>query len=188
VGEALIALEVAQKFELQTVINFAPIYEKSKDGYDWIEACKILKDHGADVVGFNCSRGPETLLPLLKKLRAAVDGPIAAVPVPYHTSKEQPSFQFLKDKDGVSAYTLGLDKFLCTRQEMADFAKEAKELGASYIGICCGGAPHHVRAIAEALGRTAPASKYSPDLTQHSLLGSEGFVKKSEKQFLEQWT
>lgn len=187
VGEALIALEVAQKFELPVVINFAPIYEKSKDGYDWITACKILKDHGADVVGFNCTRGPATLLPLLKKLRAAVGGPIAAVPVPYRTTKEHPSFQFLKDEKGDSAYTLGLDKFLCTRQEMADFTKQAKKLGVSYIGICCGGAPHHVRAMAEALGRTAEASKYSPDLSQHSLLGSDSFVKSSEKQFLEQW-
>jgi methionine synthase I (cobalamin-dependent) len=186
-GEARIALEVAKQFKLPIVVNLAPIWDKTKDGYDWVEACKILKDEGADVVGFNCARGPETLLPLLKKLRKAVDGPIAALPVPYHTTKEHPSFTFLKDEAGNSAYTLGLDKFLCSRGEMAQFALEAQKIGVSYIGICCGAGPHHVRAMAEALGRTTEASKYSPDLSQHSLLGSDEFVRKSEKQFQEQW-
>lgn len=186
-GEALIALEVIKQFNLPAVINFTPIYEKSKDGHDWIAACKTLKDNGADVVGFNCARGPATLLPLVRKLRDAVDGPIAAVPVPYHTTKEHPSFQFLKDENGQSAYTLGLDRFLCARHETAEFAKRADDLGVDYIGLCCGAAPHHIRAVAEALGRVTPASKYSPDLSQHALLGSKAFVKESEKQFLEQW-
>lgn len=187
-GEALVALEVIQKYDLPAVINFSPIYEKSKDGYDWIEACKILRDKGADVVGFNCARGPATILPLVAKLRKAVDGPIAAVPVPYRTTAACPSFQFFKDEQGQSEYTLGLDHHFCTRAEMADFAIQAKALGVEYIGICCGAGPHHVRAMAEALGRTPPASRYSPDLSQHSLLGSKKFVKQSEKQFLENWT
>ncbi len=187
VGEALIAIEVAKKFKLPIVLNFTPIYDKSKDGYDWIQACKLAKEHGADVVGFNCGRGPNTLLPLTRKLAASVAGPLAAVPVPYRTTKQHPSFQFLKDDEGRSAYTLGLDHFLCSRDEMAAFARDAKAQGITFIGICCGAGPHHVRAMAEALGRTAPASKYSPDLSQHSLLGSGEFVKASEKQFLTQW-
>jgi betaine-homocysteine S-methyltransferase len=187
VGEALIAVEVAKQFKLPVVLNFAPIYERSKDGYDWIEACRKVKEHGADVVGFNCSRGPRTMLPLLKELRKAVDGPLAAVPVPYRTTKEHPAFQFLKDENDRSVYTLGLDQFLCDRNEMAEFTRQARELGIGFIGICCGAGPHHVRAMAEALGRRVAASKYSPDLSQHSLLGSDDFVKYSEKQFLGQW-
>jgi betaine-homocysteine S-methyltransferase len=186
-GEALVALEVIKRYNLPAVINFAPIYEKSKDGADWIQACKILKDNGADVVGFNCSRGPATMLPLVEKLRDAVSGPIAAVPVPYHTTQLVPSFQFLKEEDGASAYTLGLDRFLCTRDTMAEFAVQAREMGVDYIGICCGAGAHHVRAMAEALGRITPASKYSPDLSQHSLLGSAKFVRESEKQYLGRW-
>lgn len=187
VGEALIAVEVAKQFKLPIVLNFTPIYDKSKDGYDWIEACKIVKEHGADVVGFNCGRGPKTLLPLLKKLSKTVQGPLAAVPVPYRTNHEHPSFQFLKETDGTSAYTLGLDHFLCDRAELAQFATDAQKLGATFIGICCGAGPHHIRAVAEALGRITPASKYSPDLSQHSLLGTDEFVKQSEKQFLGAW-
>jgi betaine-homocysteine S-methyltransferase len=56
---------------------------------------------------------------------------------------------------------------------MAEFATAARDLGVGYIGICCGGAPHHVRAMAEALGRTVPASRYSPDLSLHPILGED---------------
>jgi hypothetical protein len=41
--------------------------------------------------------------------------------------------------------------------------------------------------MAEAIGRVTIASKYSPDMTQHGLLGSEEVVKDSEKQFLAKW-
>lgn len=187
VGEALIALEVIKKFNLPALVNFAPIYEKSKDGYDWISACKILKENGADIVGFNCSRGPKTMLPLIKKLREKIDGYIACVPVPYRTTKTRPAFQFLKDENGESVYTIGLDKFLCSRVETANFGVEAKKIGVNYIGLCCGAGPHHIRSIAESLGRTVPASKYSPDMSLHALLGNKKVVKKNERKFLEKW-
>ncbi|MBW3568894.1 homocysteine S-methyltransferase family protein [Candidatus Parcubacteria bacterium] len=185
VGEALVALEVIKKHNLPAVINFASNLEKTKDDYDLVEACKILKDNRADVVGFNCSRGPAAMLPLLKRLREAVVGPISALPVAYRTSPANPSFQSLKNSDGQPAYTLGLDEFLCTRKEMADFAAEAQKLGVSFIGICCGAGPHHVRAMAEALGRTVLASKYSPDMSQHYLVGSADYAKKHEEQFID---
>ena len=186
-GEALIALEVIKGFGLPAVINFSAIYDQTKDGYGWVEACRILKNAGADVVGFNCARGPETLLPLVRDLRQAVDGPIAAVPVPYHTTARTPAFQFLRNRDQSNAYTLGLDRHLSTRAEVADFAKAAREIGVDYLGLCCGAGPHHFRALAEAVGRVTPASRYSPDMSQHGLLGADKVVRKSEKQFLAKW-
>jgi betaine-homocysteine S-methyltransferase len=184
VGEALLALEVIKSHGLVAVINLATNLDKSKDGVEWTEACKMLKDKGADVVGFNCSRGPAAMLPLLKKLRAGVEGPIAALPVPYRTTPDKPSFQSLRNSDGHNAYTTGLDEFLCTRQEMADFAVAARDIGVGMIGICCGAGPHHVRAMAEALGRTVPASRFSPDMSKHYLLGKKGVAKAHEKEFL----
>jgi len=35
------------------------------------------------------------------------------------------------------------------------------------MGVCCGGEPYTVRAMAEAIGRKTPASKFSPDLSKH---------------------
>jgi betaine-homocysteine S-methyltransferase len=182
-GEALVAVEVVKSFGLPVVLNFGAADDKTKDGYDWMEACRTVKQHGADVVGFNCMRGPATLLPLLRQLRDAIPGPIAALPVPYRTNLKHPAFQFLQNEDSSSAYTLGLDKFLCTRQEMAEFAIEAQRLGVGFIGICCGAGPHHVRAMTEALGRTVPSSRYSPDLSEHAQFGSAEFVKPSERRF-----
>jgi len=187
-GEAVIALEAIKDHKLPAVINFAANLEKSKDGYDWIEACKILEEKGADVVGFNCSRGPDSMLPLLKKLRKAVSIPIAALPVAYRTTTKQPSFQSLENSGGGSAYTTGLDEFMCTRNEMAEFAKQAEEIGVKFIGICCGAGPHHVRAMVEALGRETAASKYSPDMSKHYLLGSKKYAKKHEAKHLDHFS
>ena len=47
-----------------------------------------------------------------------------------------------------------------------------RDIGVDYIGICCGGGPHHVRAMAEALGRETPASRYSPAIELHPVLGT----------------
>jgi betaine-homocysteine S-methyltransferase len=119
------------------------------------------------------------MLPLLREIREAVSCPIAAQPVPYRTTAEQPTFQALRLPDGARAFPIGLDGHSCTRFEMADFARAAEALGVGYIGVCCGGAPHHVRAMAEALGRTPPAAHYSPRLDLHPVLG-EGISEKEQ--------
>ena len=184
-GEAKIALDVIKKTGLPAMITFAAKNEESYDNHSWAEACKILEDSGADVVGLNCSRGPETMLPLLEQIRSAVKCYVAAQPVPYHTDHEHPYFQILKDTHGNRAFPVGLDPFLCTRFEMADFARQARDIGVNYIGICCGGAPHHVRAMAEALGRTVPASQYSPDLSMHPVLGAKADTKEKFKRHIQ---
>ena len=181
-GEALIGLEVIQEFGLPSLVTFASSSsEQTIDGYELDEACKELEARGADVVGLNCSRGPETMLPIIAGIRASVSCSVAAQPVPYRTKPEQPTFQSLRGADGARVFPLALDPFVCTRFDLADFATSARDLGVNYIGVCCGGAPHHVRAMAEALGRTVPASRYSPDLSQHPILGED--VQEKEKKF-----
>src|SRR2546428_10628327 len=170
-GEALIALEVIKQLKLPAMVTLASVQrDQTRDGYDYVEACKILADQGADIVGLNCDRGPATMLPIIKRLRATVPEYIAAQPVPYRTTPAMPTFETLRAEDSGRAFPLALEPFLCTRFDMADFARQAKEVGVNYIGICCGGSPHYVRAMAEALGRTVPASRYSPARELHSLL------------------
>jgi methionine synthase I (cobalamin-dependent) len=172
-GEALIGLEVCQELGLPAMVTFASVQAaETYDGYDYVEACRILADRGATVVGLNCSRGPETMLPLLERIRAAVDVAVAAQPVPYRTSPAVPAFESLTSPDGLHAFPIALEPFQCTRFEMADFALRARDIGVDYIGICCGAGPHHVRAMAEALGRTTPASRYSPAIDLHPVLGT----------------
>jgi betaine-homocysteine S-methyltransferase len=184
-GEALIGLEVIREHGLPAVVTLASTDERTMDGYAFDEACRRLEAAGADVVGLNCSRGPETMLPLIEQVRAAVECPVAALPVPYHTTAEQPTFQALRDASGERVFPLALDPFLCTRFDMARFAASARDAGAGYLGVCCGGAPHHVRAMAEALGRTVPASRYSPELALHPVLGEN--VQEKEKRYTS-WT
>ncbi len=173
VGEALIGLEVCQELGLPVMVTFASVQpETTYDGYGYVDACQALADAGADLVGLNCSRGPATMLPLLEQIRSAVSIPIAAQPVPYRTSAEVPAFESLAYPDGGRAFPIGLEPFALARFEMAQFARQAADLGVGYIGICCGGSPHYVRAMAEALGRTTPASRYSPALDLHPVLGS----------------
>ena len=184
VGEALIALEVIHSFGLAAVINFAPFGERSRDGYEWVDACLLLQKKGAEVVGFNCARGPHTLLPLARTLQKKAVGPTSLVPVPYRTTQLAPSFLSLTREDGTSAYTLGLDAYLIDRHDAATFATQATALGVAFIGLCCGAGPQHIRAVAEALGRHPEASKYSADFSKHGLVGSKEASREHEKPFL----
>jgi betaine-homocysteine S-methyltransferase len=173
VGEALIALDVCKELGLPAMVTFASVQaDTTYDGYDYVDACRILAENGAAIVGLNCSRGPATMLPLLEQIRAAVDVAVAAQPVPYRTSPAIPAFESLCSDDGRRAFPIALEPFQCTRFEMAQFARRAHEIGVDYIGICCGGGPHHVRAMAEALGRDTPASRYSPAIDLHPVLGA----------------
>jgi len=186
VGEALLALAAIRAAGLPAVVTFAVHREGTlRDEISPADACRRAEQAGADVVGLNCIRGPLTMLPLLAPIRAAVSCPVAALPVPYRTTAAQPSMQALRDpgRGGAQAFPTALDPFTCTRHELGDFAIAALELGVRYLGICCGAGPHHVRAVAEAAGKTPPASRYSPDMSKHSFLGSAPGVTASYREY-----
>jgi betaine-homocysteine S-methyltransferase len=185
-GEALIALEVIKQLGLPAMVTLASVQPgETRDGYDYVEACKRLADAGADIVGLNCDRGPETMLPIIERVRAAVSCYVAAQPVPYKTNAQYQTFESLRTIDGERAFPLALEPHLCNRFEMAAFVRKARAIGVNYIGICCGGAPHYVRAMAEALGRVTPASKYSPAMELHPMLGTH--VEEKDQHFLADW-
>jgi betaine-homocysteine S-methyltransferase len=189
--EALLALAVIKANGLPAVITLT-IHREGTTGEGWTpeEACKRLEDAGADVVGLNCSRGPKTMLPLLVKIRATVGGRVAALPVPYRTTDAEPSFQSLTDPDcdvipGGRPFPTALDPFVCNRYELEDFARRAHALGVDYLGVCCGAGPHHIRAVAEGLGRTPPASRYSPDMSKHAFFGTGDRIPQEYKEYAE---
>jgi betaine-homocysteine S-methyltransferase len=187
--EALIGLEVIKQTGLPAVITLAVHREpETREGWSVAEACKRLADAGADVVGLNCIRGPRTMLPLLREIIPAVDVPVAALPVPYRTHPEEPSFQSLRDpayEDPPSGipFPTALDPFTCNRYEIADFTREARDLGVSYFGVCCGAAPHHIRSMAETLGRTPPASRYSEDMSKHAFFGTDPTLRRHNVEY-----
>jgi betaine-homocysteine S-methyltransferase len=185
-GEALIALEVIRGLGLPAMVTMAPTQpDRTRDGYPYAEACRILESEGAQVVGLNCDRGPRTMLPLIAEIRQAVGCAVAIQPVPYRTDAAAPTMQTLAGPDGRRAFPIALEPFGCTRFDMADFAVQARELGVDYVGICCGAGPHHVRAMAEALGREAAASKYSPSMGLHPMFRAE--ISAKDAAFLQAW-
>ena len=186
-AEAIMALEAIKKYsKVPAVVTFSVHKEENnRDGWSPEETCVRLEAAGADVVGVNCHRGPTTLMPIMRKIRAAVKCHVAALPVPYRTTPEQPSFMSLTDPccGNARAFPVGLDPFVCTRQEMFDFGREAYELGIRYLGICCGAGPHHIRALAEALGRTPESSKYSADMSKHAFFGTDKRIREVQTEY-----
>lgn len=182
-GEAQLALEVIKEAGLPAVITLAIFRDpETFEGIQVGEACRELEERGADVVGLNCIRGPATMLPLLESIRDKVEGNVAALPVPYRTRAEEPTFYSLTDEGSEvipngRPFPTALDPFTCNRYEVAEFAKSAEAIGVNYIGLCCGAAPHHVRSVSEALGRTPPASRYTADLSKHGIFGTDSSVR-----------
>ena len=187
--EALIALEAIKAAGQAAVITLA-IHQlpETREGWSPAEACARLEAAGADVVGLNCIRGPMTMLPMLRAIRERVSGYVAALPVPYRTTDDAPSFQSLRDPDyadvpGGRPFPTALDPFVCNRYEIADFARAASALGVNYLGVCCGAGPHHIRSMAEALGRTPPASRFTADMSKHAFLGADPSLKQENLEY-----
>jgi len=181
--EAEICLEEIQRVGLESVLNMA-LYstsdgkpETTLDGDSVLECFQRLQQQGATVVGLNCFRGPATTMPLLEKVRQqGYEGELAAIPVAYRTHEDAPTFWKLTS--GTTSHFSELECFLSNRLEFADFALRARDNNVKFIGTCCGGWSHHVRAMAEALGREVVASRYSPDMNKHYLLGSDPTLSK----------
>ncbi len=185
--EALIALDVIKQAGLPAVVTMALHREPvTRDGFTPAEACKRIEAAGADVVGLNCIRGPRTMLPHLEAIRSAVSCHVAALPVPYRTHDDQPTFQSLHDPefDGLP-FPTALDPFMCTRYDIGSFGETALGLGIRYLGVCCGAGPHHIRSLAEAVGRTPPASRYTADMSKHAYLGTDPSLLQENQEYAE---
>ncbi len=178
-GEALAALEIARASGLPVVLTVAPMaLDEMADGVGIVETCQRLEQAGADVVGMNCFRGPETMMPWLRKVRAAVSTHVAALPIPYRTSTTEPTFFSLTDERASvpsphgRPFPTALDPLATNRYEIGAFAAEAADLGINYLGVCCGASPALIRQVAEAVGRTTQASRYSENMSNHFLYGT----------------
>ncbi len=87
---------------------------------------------GADIVGANCGNGIENMIPITRRMRAALPG----VPILIQANADVP---ILKD---------GKTIFKATPEYMALMVEELIRAGANIIGGCCGTTPDHIAAIA----------------------------------------
>lgn len=109
------------------------------------DAALRLKEQNVQVVGTNCTLGPQALLPILQEL-AAVEG--------LRTSA-MPNAGFPKRQGDRIVYPKSSPEYF------ALFAQEAAQLGVRILGGCCGTTPAHVHAMAEAVKSLRPSARVS---------------------------
>ncbi|WP_374020021.1 bifunctional homocysteine S-methyltransferase/methylenetetrahydrofolate reductase [Paenibacillus thiaminolyticus] len=107
---------------------------RTKDGLRLLDAFRLLREEGADVVGLNCRMGPNGLMRAMEEVTGRLALPMSAFP-----------------NAGLPDYVDGRYNFVATADYMAESAVRFAELGARIIGGCCGTTPEHIQAIAEAL-------------------------------------
>ena len=170
-GEAEVALEVIKSYGLPAVITFAldqkdqePGCTKTLDGVPISRACKQLLDKGATLVGVNCYQGPEVIMKTVEEIvKVCPPERVCALPIAYRTTPEEPTFHYLTDKycpENNPVYPHGMEAFCVSPAEITKFTKRCLDLGMKYLGICCGNSGQLTRSMAEAMGRTPPASRY----------------------------
>lgn len=103
-------------------------------GTDPATATVVLQSLGADVIGINCSTGPEDMIEPVKQMAEYATIPILA----------KPNAGLPELEDGVTVYKT-------TPEEFAACGKKLVEAGASILGGCCGTTPEHIKALKEAV-------------------------------------
>jgi 5-methyltetrahydrofolate--homocysteine methyltransferase len=99
------------------------------------KAAEALLEAGAAAVGGNCGNGPDELVPVIERMRAAYPDALLVA----KANVGQPQLV------GVTV------QYETTPETMADFARRFVDAGANVVGACCGSTPPHLRAMAEAL-------------------------------------
>ena len=100
------------------------------------QACSVLVDAGADLVGSNCGNGIDAMVELAHEFSAHSKAPIVI----------QSNAGLPEDRDGELHYPE-------SPEFMADRVDALLDLGIAVIGGCCGTGPEHIRAIRAAIDR-----------------------------------
>ncbi len=104
------------------------------------QACVArLDEWGADVIGFNCSVGPQGILEAIEAASSATTRKLSAQP-----------------NAGLPREVSGRKMYMASPEYMAKYAQRLIRAGAKLIGGCCGTTPEHIRRIADAVWAMSP--------------------------------
>jgi len=98
-----------------------------------VEVVEHIIEQGVDVVGANCTVGPQRMFSIIRSVHK--DGVVLSA---------QPAAGIPTLLDGRSIYHT-------TPEYLAQYARELVESGVTLIGACCGSTPAHIKAIAGAI-------------------------------------
>ena len=142
-AEAKLAVAAAKETGLPVVACMVFDSGKEKDrtmmGVTPEQAAAGLVDAGADAVGANCGQGVGGFVKICARLKSAAAGR----PV------------WIKANAGLPELRDGKPFYRTTPMEFASFVPALVEAGANFIGGCCGTSPEFIRAIRQALDKTA---------------------------------
>ena len=96
-------------------------------------AMQKLEEWQVDVVGLNCSVGPQPMMSVLPRIRAVTKRPIS-----------------LQPNAGLPRLVEGRTIYMCSPEYMAEFTKNFLQEGVQFVGGCCGTSPAHIKAMANA--------------------------------------
>ena len=105
-------------------------------------ATTIVEAIGADIIGINCSLGPEQITPLIEEIASVTNLPISCQP--------NAGMPQLINKQTV---------FPLTAEEMGPLMLAIVDAGASYVGGCCGTTPAHIQSISNAVKAHPPKER-----------------------------
>lgn len=138
--EARLAVEAARGFSPSVPIIATMTFNATPRGYfttmgNTVEqACRVLVEAGADLVGSNCGNGIDAMVEL-----ARVFATHSTVPIAIQSNAGLP-----ENRDGELHYPESPD-------DLAARVGELMDLGVTVIGGCCGTGPDHIRAIRAAI-------------------------------------
>jgi homocysteine S-methyltransferase len=122
------------------------------------EVVAALEELGADVIGANCSTGPQRMARVIGEMVSAANKPISAQP-----------------NAGWPEMVNNRVVYVSTPDYMANFARRMADGGARILGGCCGTTPAHIKALAEALRQPATEEAHPDTETgTHPLPGANG--------------
>jgi homocysteine S-methyltransferase len=104
-----------------------------------------LDAFGADVIGLNCSVGPQIILDAIEKM----------APVSRRKLSAQPNAGMPRDVSGRSMY-------MASPEYMATYAHHLVQAGAKIVGGCCGTTPEHIAAVVEGVRPLSPRQPRVP--------------------------
>jgi methionine synthase I (cobalamin-dependent)/5,10-methylenetetrahydrofolate reductase len=107
------------------------------------DAWTLLHERGVQVIGANCSVGPQDHLRILQDL-AAVAGSFPMSAMPNVGFPQRAGDRVIYPKSSPEYFDL--------------FAREAVVMGARILGGCCGTTPEHIRAMVQAVKGMHPAT------------------------------
>ena len=103
------------------------------------DLARTLDKLEVDVIGLNCSVGPQAILEAIEKMAAVTRRKLSA----------QPNAGMPRDVGGRSMY-------MASPEYMASYARHLIQAGAKIVGGCCGTTPDHIRSIVSGVRPLAP--------------------------------